>query len=77
MNTESSAGSSFAMEGVSLDRLLKQRSALRKLGVPFDLPPQRGEFRSLSGGAVCIAAEIPNSFRTLIQNRQTSSEAIP
>jgi len=52
------------MAGICLDRLLKQRSALRKPDFSFDFPPQRGGFRSLSGGAVCIAAEITSEIRT-------------
>jgi len=42
-----------------LDRLLRQRSALRKRGHRFsDLPPQRGGLRILSGGAVFLATKI-------------------
>jgi hypothetical protein len=61
-----------SMEGICLDRLLKQRFALRKPGIPFDFPPQRGGLRSLSGGAVCIAAENTSGFRTLIQSPTNS-----
>jgi hypothetical protein len=64
MNIVSSTGIFIAMEEICLDRLLKQRSALPD--VSFDFPPQRGGLRSLSGGAVCIAAAITNVFRTLI-----------
>jgi len=53
-------------------RLLQQRFALRKPGVPFDFPPQRGGLRSLSGGAVCNAAENTSAFRTLIQSPTNS-----
>jgi hypothetical protein len=60
------------MEGICLDRLLKQRLALRESGVPFDFPPQRGGLRSLSGAAVCIAAEDTSVFRTLIQSPTNS-----
>jgi hypothetical protein len=41
----------------TLDRLLKQRSALRKPDFFFDLPPPRGGLRSLSVGAVCHATK--------------------
>ena len=52
------------MEGICLDRLLKERSALHKSGIPFDFPPQSGESRSLSGGTVCIAAAFKSPFGT-------------
>jgi hypothetical protein len=42
MNTISSSGNFIGMAGICLDRLLKQRSALRKPDFSFDLPPQRG-----------------------------------
>jgi hypothetical protein len=45
------------MAGICLDRLLKQRSALRKPDFAFNFPPPRGGFRSLSVGADCIATE--------------------
>jgi hypothetical protein len=38
MKTISSSGNSIGMAGIRLDRLLKQRSALRKPDFPFDLP---------------------------------------
>jgi hypothetical protein len=50
MNITTSAKIFIAMERISLDRLLKQRSALRKPGMPFDFPPQRGGLRILSVG---------------------------
>jgi hypothetical protein len=43
------------MAGICLDRLLNQRSALRKPDFSFDFPPQRGGLRSLSVGAGCLA----------------------
>jgi hypothetical protein len=55
MNTIFSSGNLAWMARICLDRLLKQRSALRKPGMPFGLPPQRGGSRSLSVGADCIA----------------------
>jgi hypothetical protein len=61
-----------AMAGICLDRLLKQRAALRTLGVLFGFPPQRGGLRSLSGEEVCLAAEYTSVFRTLIQNPTNS-----
>jgi hypothetical protein len=57
MNVVSSAEISFAMEGICLDWLLKQRLALPKPDFPFDLPPPRGGLGSLSVGADCIATE--------------------
>jgi hypothetical protein len=72
MNIAFSAGIFKAMEGICLDRLVKQRSALRKPGVPFDFPPQRGGLRSLSGGADCIAAENTSVFPTSIQSPTNS-----
>jgi hypothetical protein len=57
MNIVSSAGISIAMAGVCLDRLLKQRSALRKPDFSFDFPPLRGGLRSLSVEADCIATK--------------------
>jgi hypothetical protein len=47
----------IAMDGTRLDRLLKQRFALRRPDNPFDSPPQRGGLRCLSGGAGCVAPE--------------------
>jgi hypothetical protein len=40
-----------------LDRLLKQRSALRKPDFSFDFPPPRGGLRSLSVAADCLATK--------------------
>jgi hypothetical protein len=57
MNIVSLAGIFIAMAGICLDRLLKQRSALQKLGFSFDTPPPRGGLRSLSVGADCLATE--------------------
>jgi len=45
------------MAGICLDRLLKQRFALRILDIPFDFAPPRGGLRSLSVGADCIATK--------------------
>ena len=75
MNTISSSGNFIGMAGICLDRLLKQRSALRKPDFSFDFPPQRGGLRSLSGGAVCIAAETTSEFRTLSQSPTNSWRA--
>jgi hypothetical protein len=55
MNTMVSSGNFIGMAGIRLDRLLKQRSALRKPDFSFDFPPQRGGLRSLSVGAGCLA----------------------
>jgi len=55
MNITTSAKIFIAMERICLDRLLKQRSALRKPGMPFDFPPQRGGLWSLSVGVGCNA----------------------
>jgi hypothetical protein len=57
MNTVSSSENFIRMAGICLDRLLKQRSALRKPDFFFDLPPPRGGLRSLSVGAGCIATK--------------------
>jgi hypothetical protein len=57
MNIVSSAGIFVAMSGICLDRLLKQRSALRKPDFSFDFPPPRGGLRSLSVGADCLATK--------------------
>jgi hypothetical protein len=72
MNISTSAEIFIAMEGIFLDRLLKQRAALRRSGIPFGFPPQRGGSRSLSVAAVCLAAEISSSFRTFIQSPTNS-----
>jgi len=45
----------MGMAGICLDRLLKQRSALRKPDFSFDFPPPRGGLRSLSVAADCLA----------------------
>jgi hypothetical protein len=55
MNTMSSSGNFIWVAGIRLDRLLNQRSALRKPDFFFDLPPPRGGLRSLSVGADCHA----------------------
>jgi len=45
----------IAIAGIGPDRLLKQRSALRKPDFFFDFPPPRGSIRSLSGEAgICF-----------------------
>jgi hypothetical protein len=72
MKTISSSGNFIWIAGICLDRLLKQRSALQKLDFSFDLPPPRGGLRSLSVGAVCLAAEFSNSFRPFSQNPTNS-----
>jgi hypothetical protein len=56
----------IVMNDTCLDRLLKQRSALPQPGNPFDFPPQCGGEGSLSVAAVCPAAVMTESFRTLI-----------
>jgi hypothetical protein len=66
MHIASSAGIFFAMEEACRDRLPKQRAALHKPDLFFGFPPPRGGLRSWSGGAVCLAPEIANVFRTLI-----------
>jgi hypothetical protein len=57
MTTISSSGNFIWMAGICLDRLLKQRSALRKSDFSFDYPPPRGGLRSLSVAADCIATK--------------------
>jgi hypothetical protein len=57
MNTLSSSGNFIGLAGVCLDRLLKQRSALRKPDFSFDFPPPCGGLRSLSVGADCLATK--------------------
>ena len=47
MNIVSSAGILIAMAGICLDRILQQRSALRKPDTPFDFPPLCGGSRAL------------------------------
>jgi hypothetical protein len=49
MNTLSSSRNLTWMAGILLDRLLKQRSALRKPDFSFDLPPPCDGLRSRSG----------------------------
>jgi len=72
MNIISSASNLIAMAGTCLDRLLKQRSALRKPDIPFDFPPQSGGLRSLSGGTVYIATVTTSGSRTLSQSPANS-----
>jgi hypothetical protein len=72
MNIVSSARIFIAMEGICLDRLLKQRFALHKPDFFFYFPPPCGGLRSLSVGADCIAADIASSFRTFIQSPTNS-----
>ncbi|HTZ20881.1 MAG TPA: hypothetical protein VMC06_08360 [Opitutaceae bacterium] len=55
MNTISSAGKFIGMTGICLDRLLKQRSALRISDSFVGFPPLRGGLRILSVAADCIA----------------------
>jgi hypothetical protein len=55
MNIVSSAGVFIAMAEICLDRLLRQRSALRKPDSSFDFPPLRGGLRGLSVKAGCFA----------------------
>jgi hypothetical protein len=65
MKTISSSGKFIGMAGICLDRLLKQRFALRKPKFSFDFPPPRGGLRSLSVEAVCFApgsAYLPRTF---------------
>jgi hypothetical protein len=57
MNTLSSSGNFIGMAEIRLDRLPKQRSALRKPDFFFGFPPRRGGLRSLSVGADCIATQ--------------------
>ena len=45
------------MEGVCLDRLPKQRSALPQQGILLDIPPQRGGLGSLPVAADCFATQ--------------------
>jgi hypothetical protein len=49
MNIRSFSESFSGIAGFCLDRLLKQRSALRKPNLSFSLPPQRGGLRNSSG----------------------------
>ena len=57
MNAISSSGNCIGTAGICLDRLLKQRSALRKPDFSFDFPPPRGGLRSLSVAADYIATK--------------------
>jgi hypothetical protein len=57
MNIVSSAGVFVALAGTCVDRLLKQRFALRKSDFFFKFPPHRGGLRSWSGKADCLATE--------------------
>jgi hypothetical protein len=57
MNTVSSSGNFLWLAGICLDRLLKQRSALRKPDFFFAFPPPRGGLRSLSVAADCLATK--------------------
>jgi len=57
MNAISTSEISIWFTGICFGRLLKQRSALRKPDVSFDLPPPRGGLRSLSVGVGCIATK--------------------
>jgi len=57
MNAISSSGNFIGMAGICLDRLLKQRSALRKPDLSFDFPPPRGGLRSLSIAADCLTTK--------------------
>jgi hypothetical protein len=66
--TVSSSGNFLGIAAIHLDRLLKQRIALRKRTIPFALPPQRGGLRNLSGRAVSLAAETAYDLRTLSYN---------
>jgi hypothetical protein len=50
MNIVFSPALLIALKGACLDRLLKQRFALRESSIRSYLPPQRGRLRSLSGG---------------------------
>jgi len=55
--TISSSENFLDMAAVCLDRLLKQRSALRKPDFSSDFPPRRGALRNLSVGADYIATK--------------------
>jgi hypothetical protein len=57
LNTISSSRDFIGMAGICRDRLLEQRSALRKPDCSFDFPPLRGGLRSLSVGADCFATK--------------------
>jgi hypothetical protein len=66
MNIATLTNAFLPMQGFCLDRLLKQRSALRRSSAPSDLPPPCGGIRSLSGGEDGLAADVTNSFRASI-----------
>jgi hypothetical protein len=72
MNIATLSNGFMPMQGFCLDRLLKQRSALRESSSPSVLPPQRGGIRSLSDRAVCFATAITNLFRTSIRDPTNS-----
>jgi hypothetical protein len=57
INIMSSSGDFIELAGICLDRLLRQRSALRKPDFSFDFPPPCGGLRSLSAGAVGLATK--------------------
>jgi hypothetical protein len=60
------------MAGICLDRLLKQRSALRIPDSSVDFPPPRGGLRILSGAADCMATN-----PTLIPDFYPQPDKIP
>jgi hypothetical protein len=70
--TLSSSGNFPGMTAIRLNRLPKQRSALRKPDLSFNFPPPCGGLGSLSLRAACIATELSNAFRTL-SRRPTNS----
>jgi hypothetical protein len=53
------------MAGIRLDRLLKQRSALRKPEISFAFPPPRDGLRSLAVGEDCLATKSRTLFGLL------------
>jgi hypothetical protein len=53
MEAMSPSGNFNGMTGICLDRLLKQRSALRKPDFSFGFPPRRGGLGNLSAKADC------------------------
>jgi len=57
MEAMSPSGNFNGMTGICLDRLLKQRSALRKPDFSFGFPPRRGGLRNLSVAAGCLATK--------------------
>jgi len=72
MKTIPSSGDFIEMAEICLDRLLKQRFALRKPKISFDFPPQRGGLRSWSDAAVCLAAAIVHRSRAFIPSPTNS-----